>query len=296
MVTAQQFSNQMQMQGESIGGIYAMEVTASNLSAVRMDATYADFFAFMRVESGEACYSINSRQYLLKRGTLMVLTPRQLVFIEGFSNDFRATYILVEVSLMEKIFTHHVECKVLTDRLITGHVPIIDYAQRHSTLVGATMQMMLQIQQTGGIGVQESVQTGNLCNLAFLVSDALFGHEQQASICHQEVIYRQFVALVATHFMQEHSTRFYAERLCITPVYLARIVRRYAQKTVKEFILSLVYHEALDMLRFTDCQVGEIARKLGFADTETFCKFFKKRNGQPPSSFLESISKDTLKP
>ena len=286
MVTIQQFSSEMKMKGESTGGIYAIEVTAQKLSAISMDATYADFFAFMRVENGRATYSINSRLYQLEPGTLMVLTPRQLVLIEDFTADFRATYILVEVSLMEKIFTHHVECKVLTDRLILGHVPILGDAPSHSAIAADTMHLMLQLQQAEGIGARESLQAGYLRNLAFLVSDALLGREQPAGICHQEVIYRQFIALVSTHFMQEHSTRFYAGKLCITPVYLARIVRRYSQKSVKEFILSLVYHEALDLLRFTDHQVGEIARQLGFPDTETFCKFFKKRNGEPPSAFL----------
>ncbi len=279
------------MQGKSIGGIYAIEVTAQKLSDIDMEAAYADFFAVIRVESGSAVYSINSRQYRLDTATLMVLTPRQLVFIETFSDDFSAAYILADVSLMEKIFTHQVECKMLADRLITGYVPIIDNAPGHSALVDSTMRIMLQIQQTEGIGVQESVQTGNLRNLTFIVSDALFGRGLPAGICHQEVIYRQFIALVATHFMQEHSTRYYAERLCITPVYLARIVRRYSQKSVKEFILSMVYHEAVDLLRFTDHQVGEIARKLGFADMETFCKFFKKRNGLSPSAFLRTEEK-----
>ncbi len=59
-------------------------------------------------------------------------------------------------------------------------------------------------------------------------------------------------------------------------------MRRFAQKSVKEFILSLVYQDALDMLRYTDAQVGEVASRLGFADIETFSKFFKRHNGQSP--------------
>ena len=282
MMTIEHFSTQMQMQGESIGGIYAIEVTGKKLSSIAIESTYADYFSIVRVESGQAEYLINSRRYELKAGVMMVLSPRQLVLIEEFSTDYRATYISVEVSLFETVLTKSVNCKALADRLILGHLPFVDDDESHSALVANIMQLFVNLQQSKGIGVREPVQTDLLHTLMCVVSDSLMGRGLPAGICHQEVIYRKFIALVANHYTREHSTRFYAEQLCVTPVYLARIVRRYAQKSVKEFILSQVYHEALDMLRYTDAQVGEVASRLGFADIETFSKFFKRYYGQSP--------------
>ena len=282
MMTIEHFSTQMQIQGESIGGIYAIEVTGEKLLGIAIESTYADYFSIVRVESGQAEYLINSRRYELKAGVVMVLSPRQLVLIEEFSTDYRATYISVEVSLFETVLTKSVNCKALADRLILGHLPFVDDDESHSALVANIMQLFVNLQQSKGIGVREPVQTDLLHTLMCVVSDSLMGRGLPAGICHQEVIYRKFIALVANHYTREHSTRFYAERLCVTPVYLARIVRRYAQKSVKEFILSQVYHEALDLLRYTDAQVGEVASRLGFADIETFSKFFKRYNGQSP--------------
>ena len=284
MMTIEHFSTQMQMQGESIGGIYAIEVTGEKLLGIAIESTYADYFSIVRVESGQAEYLINSRRYELKAGVVMVLSPRQLVLIEEFSTDYRATYISVEVSLFETVLTKSVNCKALADRLILGHLPFVDDDESHSALVANIMQLFVNLQQSKGIGVREPVQTDLLHTLMCVVSDSLMGRGLPAGICHQEVIYRKFIALVANHYTREHSTRFYAERLCVTPVYLARIVRRYAQKSVKEFILSQVYHEALDLLRYTDAQVGEVASRLGFADIETFSKFFKRYNGQSPKN------------
>jgi AraC family transcriptional regulator, transcriptional activator of pobA len=284
MMTIEHFSTQMRMQGESIGGFYAIEVTGEKLSGIALESTYADYFSIVRVESGQAEYLINSRRYELKAGVVMVLSPRQLVLIEEFSTDYRATYISVEVSLFEKVLTKSVNCKALADRLIMGHLPFVDDDESHSALVANIMQLFLNLQQSKGIGVREPVQTDLLHTLMCVVSDSLMGRGLPAGICHQEVIYRKFIALVANHYTREHSTRFYAERLCVTPVYLARIVRRYAQKSVKEFILSQVYHEALDLLRYTDAKVGEVASRLGFADIETFSKFFKRYNGQSPKN------------
>ncbi len=283
MVTLQHFSQLMQMQGKSIESIHVNEMTAQKLDSIGIESTYADFFSFVLFESGEATYFINSRRYELKAGTILVLSPKQLVFIDSFSADFKAVYVSVEVSMIEKILTHSVEYKVLADLFITNQLPISEHTDEHWALAQSTMHLMLQLQQSHDVGIRETMQVNLLRSLMGIVSDALQGGRQMAGICHQEVIYRQFIALAATHYAQQHSTRFYAERLCVTPVYLARIVRRYSEKTVKDFILSLVYHDAIDMLRYTDAQIGEIAQRLGFPNIETFSKFFKKRNGRPPS-------------
>ncbi len=283
MLTLQHFSDMMQVQGESIDGICINTITAQRLESVGVKSTYANFFSFIRFESGSATYTINSRRYDFKAGAILALTPRQLVFIERFSDDFSAVYVSVEASMMEKILTQGVEYKVLADLMITNRMPMVNDANSHSLLVQSTIRLMQQVQQSKSIGVRESMQASLLRSLMSVISDALQGGKQAVGICHQEVIYRQFIALVASHYATEHSTCFYADRLCVTPVYLARIVRRYSDKTVKDFILSLVYYDAIDMLRYTDSTIGEIAQRLGFPNIETFSKFFRKRNGLPPS-------------
>ncbi len=62
MMTIEHFSTQMRMQDQSIGGVYAIEVTGEKLSGIAIESTYADFFSLVRVESGEAVYLINSRR------------------------------------------------------------------------------------------------------------------------------------------------------------------------------------------------------------------------------------------
>ena len=151
MMTIKHFSTQMRMLGESIGGIYAIEMTGEKLSSVNIESTYADFFAFVRVESGQAEYLINSRRYELKTGTIMVLSPRQLVLIEKFSADYSATYIAIEPPLFEKVLTKSVDSKALADRLIMGHLPFVDDDESHSALAADIMQLLMNLQQSKGI-------------------------------------------------------------------------------------------------------------------------------------------------
>ena len=78
----------------------------------------------------------------------------------------------------------------------------------------------------------------------------------------------RFCELVNEYFMTETGVEFYAERLCITPNYLNRIVRQTLGQSTKVYIQSRRIEEARHLLRYTSLPVSDIADRLGF-DTPT---------------------------
>lgn len=265
-------------------------VTVDNklLSTVDHTATYADFFSFILIEAGQADYLVNSRRLTLATGDLIALTPKQMVAIENPTSDFSATYVTVDISLLENIFTFNISCKVLADSFITNRLPYGKASEVDTSTASKTIHLMHDIQDAEILNNKEEMLTHLLQVLVMNFSDVMKIHSNHGAISHQEIIYRNFIALVGKNYTRQHSTKFYAESLSITPVYLARIVRRFSQKTVKEFILSHVYRDAADMLKYSDFQVGEIAQKLGFPNVETFSKFFKKKSGVSPMDVRHS--------
>lgn len=63
--------------------------------------------------------------------------------------------------------------------------------------------------------------------------------------------------VLPAHFARHHDIGFYASQLSISPVYLSRIVR-------------------------------QVADRLHFADSASFCKFFQRQKGTSPRRFRES--------
>jgi AraC-like DNA-binding protein len=57
--------------------------------------------------------------------------------------------------------------------------------------------------------------------------------------------------------------------------------------TPGEFILRCRMQTAVDLLRYTDSSITDIAEQLGYPDVYTFSKQFRKRIGTPPSVFRE---------
>ncbi|MFS4417495.1 AraC family transcriptional regulator [Maribacter sp. 2307ULW6-5] len=96
---------------------------------------------------------------------------------------------------------------------------------------------------------------------------------------------RAFKKLVDTHYRKEHSARFYANQLHMTPDHLNRSVKSKMGKTVKEYIQTRIVTEAKRLLYFTDRSNKEIGYALGFKEPANFSAFFKKQTQRSPSRF-----------
>ena len=95
----------------------------------------------------------------------------------------------------------------------------------------------------------------------------------------------RFCELVNEYFMTETSVEFYAERLCITPNYLNRIVRQTLGQSTKGYIQSRRIEESRHLLRYTSLPVSDIADRLGFDTPTYFGRAFAQATGTTPLQF-----------
>lgn len=95
----------------------------------------------------------------------------------------------------------------------------------------------------------------------------------------KEEIISRFLFLLDSHCKEEHSVAFYAEKLCITPEYLSKILKAFSGKTVNKWIDEALMREAQIYMRNLNLSVQQIADALNFSDQSAFGKFFKKHSG-----------------
>ena len=99
----------------------------------------------------------------------------------------------------------------------------------------------------------------------------------------------KFVNLVNTDFKHEHSTRYYADKLCVTSNYLNEIIKRATGISAKQHIQDRIVLETKKMLTYTNLQVSEIANDLGFDDLSYFIRFFRRQTGFTPLEYKKTI-------
>lgn len=96
---------------------------------------------------------------------------------------------------------------------------------------------------------------------------------------------RKFIELVSVSFREQHSVRYYADKLCITPNYLNEISNSVMHVSAKQFIQDKLMEEAKRLLAYTNVPVSDIAYKLHFSTTSYFVRFFRQYTGNTPLSY-----------
>ncbi|WP_459212386.1 helix-turn-helix domain-containing protein [Aquimarina rhabdastrellae] len=100
----------------------------------------------------------------------------------------------------------------------------------------------------------------------------------------QEITYN-FENLIKKTKHKHQPIKYYAEKLNISPIYLAECVKKVTSKTAKQIINEYLVLEAKSLLKQSNESIAEIAYALGFEDNSNFVKYFKKQTGVTPKQY-----------
>lgn len=101
---------------------------------------------------------------------------------------------------------------------------------------------------------------------------------------------RKFIELVNDCFREQHSVRYYADKLCITPNYLNEITNSVMRVSAKQYIQDKIVEESKRLLAYTDASVSEIAFGLHFSTITYFVRFFRLHTGMTPLSYRKKYN------
>lgn len=96
-----------------------------------------------------------------------------------------------------------------------------------------------------------------------------------------------FIRAVEAEYTERHDVEYYADKLCITPNYLNKVVRQSLGTTAKLYIHKKLFEEAERLLVYTTLTITEIAERLHFDTSSYFVRFFRKQTGITPLKYRE---------
>ncbi|UDF36823.1 UNVERIFIED_ORG: AraC family transcriptional regulator [Shinella sp. XGS7] len=79
-----------------------------------------------------------------------------------------------------------------------------------------------------------------------------------------------------------------AEAACLSPNYLAHLIKKETGRTFTELLTERRLALAQELLLGSGARIGEIARRCGFADEAYFARRFRQWHGQSPSAWREA--------
>ena len=112
--------------------------------------------------------------------------------------------------------------------------------------------------------------------------------EAESQSSRSKLIFDRFIKLVSEYHTQYRNVGFYADKLCLTPKYLSKLIKTATGKSAPEWIDQYVILEAKNLLKYSGVTIKEIVFKLNFPNQSVFYKFFKARTGMTPTEYRNS--------
>lgn len=103
-----------------------------------------------------------------------------------------------------------------------------------------------------------------------------------------------FIEMLEHNFKEKKMVADYACKLCVTPNYLNRVIKKNTGFPARHHIKQRVLLEAKRLCRYSNVGMKQIAYSLGFSDSAHFSKFFKSGLGKNFSDFKNFRSPDNM--
>lgn len=261
-------------------------VTESSLSDFVRRPYRLRFGASMLCVGGEAQFTVNVIDHLVKSGTVVFFLPNNLINIHRVSPDFRVKAFFFSESLFRES-TFRLDSSLF--KYIAEH-SFFDLDERALPSVQHWIQMA-EYTYDDRDNIHRIAITRNRLQNVFLELDNRirqseeFGDGKGAVSLRRVDLFHRFMELVHRHCCRQHDVAYYADKLCITPRYLSSVSRSVLGRSAKEMIDEVLLLEIKVRLRSTDLSIQEIADETHFPDQSYLGRFFKRHTGQSPTDY-----------
>ena len=101
-------------------------------------------------------------------------------------------------------------------------------------------------------------------------------------------IRERFCELVVAHYRESREVKYYADLMHLTPKYFSKVICASSNgMSPADWIEQYVATQAKHMLSTQSLTVKETAYQLGFGESASFCRFFKRITGLTPKEYRE---------
>ena len=254
-----------------------------------------DCYMIIFCVSGNMRLNVNLAEVELKENMMLVNVPGNIIKVNQLSDeDGKGINYIVVAMTKEFVSKLPVDVsKVFTDGLTLVETPVMkvgpDYAEHFH-------QHLKLISKVIGSGVQHKKELVNtLASSVFYLISGLWTEAinnrsgaESMPVSRSRLIFEQFLQLVTEYHTKYRNVGFYADKLCLTPKYLSKLVKMTSGRSAPDWIDAYVILEAKNLLKHSNISIKEIVFRLNFPNQSVFYKFFKMRTGMTPSEYRNS--------
>ncbi len=244
---------------------------------------------------GHVKLSVNLTEYDMMDRNLLIVSPEKIVKVTNMSETVKQEVDLALVAMSPDFASDlHIDFKrLLNEALALKRACGIELSEDQEVLMENYFQLMARVVKTDNAfkdNTLTSLVSSMISFLAGIWSEKLekINESEPQSSSRSRMIFEQFIRLAGEYHTKYRNVGFYADKLCLTPKYLSKLIRTASGKSAPEWIDAFVILEAKNLLKYSDVSIKEIVYRLNFPNQSVFYKFFKCRTGMTPSEYRNS--------
>lgn len=235
---------------------------------------------------GTIHFKRNLGEYSITQGMMFINTPNDIVQVDEIDR-FTATIVMVSEDFIK-------EMSINLTNLLTMHPIMLESPSRQLTAEELTFfeqlsetleRLILQPETKYKLETIKGIMAALVYRLCDIFIDENNHHTTSILRNRQRAMYEQFMLLLNKHHCREHSIKFYADQICISPKHLSAVIKQISGRSAAEWIDEYVILEAKNLLRYSTMNIQEIAYYLNFTTQSFFGKYFKRLTGMTPGQY-----------
>lgn len=205
--------------------------------------------------NGSISLSVNLNEHEIKQGQLIICTAGDIVKVSRLDDSGSKDWRFVMLAMSHRYASElRIDFKhILNEGVFPLETPVISVNENTQEILGDHLKLIARIAAEKGEMYKDSVRS-----------------------------------LVSENYSQHRQMTFYADRLCLSPKYLSKLVKEVSGKSTPEWIESHVMLEAKHLLKYSHMSIKEVVYRLHFPNQTAFYKYFKAHTGMTPTDYRNS--------
>lgn len=235
--------------------------------------------------AGSARLLYDMQEVHFTANSIAVILPDHIMRPIECSPDYRVTFILHSNAFSEELkikrLTHdygkfHLtpSCQ-MTDETMELYIKSLDVFEHicNSSIQLYPLRREMLIAQSNVM-----VELTNACRRELDTNSHALSRNQ--------IVVQDFCYQLAMHYREQHEVAYYADKIHLSPRHFSIVIKEETGLSASEYIDEYLLTQARNLLMTRpDMSVQQISYHLGFSESPSFCRFFKRLTGQTPKDY-----------
>lgn len=262
-----------------IGDDLSITVHDANTTSFKTPIKF-DRAAIVLCTEGSKRVKINLHEYELESSMLITLMPGQIIEVYECTPDYKAYAISLSRRFIDMVNIPGWQQNYIS--MYNNPTMLLDAAQLQAFNIFFSILYRAAEDSDNPFRLQV---IENLIRVFYFGGISRFRAVLPANNNVKNGLIERFMELVYENYRTERLIGFYADKLCITPKYLSKLVKEHTGRSASDWIESHVILEARAMLQSSDMTIQQIATSLNFSNQSFFGKYFKRATGISPKQY-----------